>query len=388
VVGDLRSVLKAPLRCPRRDCAPRAPVALLCVLATAGWICACASPVRERPQPSLLPTERLIYTAAKTLSDVFSEAGRVQFRAQEEYLSVRPLLKAIDRERRFVVLDKLNVRAIYVFGENGSPAGRIGTEGRALGEYTYPHTVGYSADQARYYVYDGDLLRVLEFGEDFQFRRMFDLALFVDQLLVTPEGRIFCYSSSRAKALASKAVVHEIDDEGRVLRGFAPQSKRYSGWAASEGGGIAYARGWLYVITPYEYLIAVYDLSGNVALRRTGSPDHYVPPGPPPKAPDGVDRLKLAQAYHRSWSHIRQLLLLDDKMIGVVYAAPGEERVFLDLYELDLTPVASALELPEYAGDLLAHGDSLYALTPARITGQGVPLDRSVVRYRLVRPQG
>lgn len=374
-----------------RQCtAPGARVVLLFLaLGWGGASSGCAPWAGGRPEPALSASERRFYDEVESFGQVFREADRVRLRGHQEYtLSVRPLLKAIDRRGRLVVLDKLNVRTIYAFGDDGAPAGRIGGEGRGPGEYVYPHTLEYGGRSRSYFVYDGDLLRVSEFGEDFRFRRSFPLPLFVDQLLVTPEGRTFCYSSSRPTAVPPKAVVHEIDDRGRVVRAFAPQSRRYSEWASSEGGGIVYARGWLYVITPYEYEISVYSLSGDLVLRRSGASRRYVPPGRPPVAPEGVDRFELSQAYHRSWSHIRQLLVLDGRMVGVVHAEPGERRVVLDLYELDLSPVAHDLELPDYVGDLLAHGDSLYAIAPERGPGGEAPLNPAVVRYRLIRPAG
>lgn len=367
----------------------RAPSALVvAALLALGVFAACSPPASERPGPSLTDAEREAYAGAEAFQDLFRESDRVLLDTEGDYvLSFRPLLKAIDGQHRFIVLDKLNVRNIYVFAADGSAVGRIGSEGKSTGQYVYPHTVAYSGTSQSYFVYDGDLLRVSEFGEaSFDIRREFTVSLFIDQLLETPEGMFFAYNSSRSTPDPPWRVVHELDDRGLVVNTFHEQSDRfmrYHNWAASEGGGMAYADGHLYVITPFEYEIVVYDLSGRRVLDRAASGPHYVPPGPPPNVPEGSDPFSLLQAYHDSWSHIRQLLILDERIVGVVYAEPGEERVFLDLYELDLSPLARNLQLPAYVGDVLAHEESLYLLTRTRASGGDALPAVEVVRYRL-----
>lgn len=362
---------------------------MLSALCLAVQSSACTPSPSVRPGSSLSSLERQVLVGADDFSAVFSEAERVRLGSGDELvLSIRPLLKAIDGQGQFVVLDKLNVRSIYAFSANGVLTGNIGTEGNLPGQYVYPHTLVYSEADRVYYVYDGDLLQISEYGEDFGFRNAFSVPLYIDQLLVTPKGRMFSYSSGTPTAGPPKTIVFELDDRGQLLNTFAPQSTRYNSWAASEGGGIAFAVQWIYVITPYEYEISVYDLAGKPLLKRTTSSPHYIAPGPHPEPPDGADKLNALRTYHQSWSHIRQLFVLDNRIVCVVFAAPGEDRVFLDLYELDLTPIARDLELPDYSGDILGYGDSLYLITRESTTAGGLPGRPVVVRYRLTPSTG
>lgn len=373
--------------------APGHALHLLMVTAlTIGWSNGCISPGGAAPSASLTADERAFYQDARWFEDVFYKTDSVTLQATDEVtLSARPLLKAIDLRGRYIILDKLNVRNIHVFDASGFPLSSIGSEGKSSDQYVYPHTVAHAPEQGKYYVYDADLLRVMEFDSDYNFLRAFPLLLYVDQLLVTPEGRLFTYTAASARPGPPENVVYEVDQDGNVVNSFERQSERYyDGWAASEAEGLAYARGWLYVITPYEYAIAAYDLSGGLGARRTGTSPYYVPPSPPPDALTSSGRFADLREYHESWSHIRQLIVLDERLLGVVYADPGENDVLLDLYDLDLTPLVTALRMPPHLGDVLAHDGSLYLLTRPPTGGEVPPPGEAttpqpvLVRYSLL----
>lgn len=343
----------------------------------------CAEPVQP-PSPVLSTAQRRLLRSAQSFGDLFEEVGRVRLQGQQEVpLSVRPLLKAVTRRGEFVVLDKLNVRIVPVFGADGRLRTRIGSEGREPGEYIYPHTLAYDPAAESFYIYDGDLLRVCQYAEDFQFQRLFQLPLVIDQLLPTTQGRLYAYYSSQTASEGRSDTVYEIDTDGNTLNSFAPQSRLYNKIATSEGGGIVQINGYVYAITPYEFQIRVYNLDGRFAADKQYAPAWYRSPGTPPDLDQVVDRPKAIEDYHRSWSHIRQIIDIDDRAFAVVAASPGEREAFLDVFDLDLSPLTE-VKLPPYLGEIYVLGDRLYLMAVDRqIAENGLMLNPEIVSYRL-----
>ncbi|HWN42438.1 MAG TPA: 6-bladed beta-propeller [Thermoanaerobaculia bacterium] len=366
----------------------RVVASLVSPVLLAGFVAsACQAP---GPKPVLSLEEEEFYRARQTFPALFETAGRVRLGGAEEHpLSARPLLKAITPEGSYIVLDKLNVRNVLVFARDGHPVGRIGREGRAPGEYIYPHNLHHDPTLGETCIYDGDLLRISCFAPDFKLRSSFTLPLFLDAFLVTRQGRIFGYSSSIATASGSRFVLHEVNASGQILKAFAPQSAHYSELGASEGGGVANVGDHLYTVTPYEYRVTVYSQDGKRVLQRKHGSPHYVLPPPPPALPSGGGGydFQTRLAYHAQWSHILQILSIDDKMVGVVFAEPGEGRVLMDLLNLDLAPIVEDIELPRYTGDLLWHEGSLYFFLPEREEREGRLLNPTLARYRLASPR-
>lgn len=351
-----------------------------CVLLAAALVLA-QSCGPASPSPRLSVAERAALEAAGSFGELFREVRRVRLGGEREQpLSIRPLLQAISADGEFVVLDKLNVRNIFRFGPDGEPRGRLGEEGRGPGQYIYPHTLTYDADRDRFLVYDGDLLRVLEFGSDYRFRRLFDLPLYVDSLLVT-DGRMFAYSSSEANSDVHSPHIHEFRDDGEVARGFLPRPAAYRPIADTEGGGVVAVGAYLYAITPYEYAISVFTRNGRLVSNAIQDSPFYRPPIPSDDVP-GKDEFDRLRNYHALWSHIRQILVVDG-LIAVVFAEPGERRVLFDLYDRDLDPVVKDVELPGYLGEVYAAGDSIYLFDDERATVDGVLANPELIQYRL-----
>jgi len=73
-------------------------------------------------------------------------------------------------------------------------------------------------------------------------------------------------------------------------------------------------------------------------------------------------------------------------MIGVVFAEPGEEHVFLDLYDTELNRITGDILLPKYIGKLFAQGGRLYLLQPAKPQANGWLPNPIVVVYELKNP--
>lgn len=364
------------LRCARAACVS---VAMLASSA-ACWSCGSGLPVSK-----LTLGERETLAAATRFDQLFADVRHVRFAGDDtQPLSARPLLKAIDREGRFVVLDKLNVRKIYLFTAQGEPAGEIGHEGRGDDRYIYPHTLAYDPGDDVVHVYDGDLMRFQHFSGDGRFLGVERVALKLDQVLLGPResGTMYGYSSRMAYNTGPGDVVHVLDDDGDVVRHFAPQSAAFTRLGASEGGGIAWAGDTLYVATPYELTLRAFTPRGRLLGRLEATSPHYTPPPPPPEPTMDTDAFDVQRHYHQQWSHVRQILSFDDRLVGLVFAEAGERRVFLSLFDLDLTPLTE-VELPPYLGDLLAQGDRLFVVSPDRRTDDGSIRNPDVTEFRL-----
>ena len=370
-----------------RSAAPTSPSSLALVAALAVSICGVGCGRAEPPPGTLTDAERGFYGAISSFDELFEEVGRIDLsKAEGIVLSVRPLIQAIRDDGELVVLDKLNVREIYVFEPDGSLHGRIGDEGRGPGEYIYPHALRRDPADGHVYVYDGDLLRVNRYARSGEYLGFFQLPLVLQRLIFTGSGRLYGYASTMAQEGVIGDTLWELDREGVVLNSFAPQSKNYTRWGASEGGGVAESGGYLYVVTPYEYRIRVYTEDGRLALEADQDSPYYVPPGPPPVEDPEVENFVQLQRYHQSWAHIRQVLSLGDRFIAVTFAPAGGDRLRLDVFDRNLEPVVQDIEVPEVIGEIFTRGDELYLMPPNRVTLDGRLANPSVLRLRLRRP--
>ena len=201
----------------------------------------------------------------------------------------------------------------------------------------------------------------------------------LDEIDYSVEGRLYGYWSTHPSEL-----VCELDNEGRFVRRFAPQSQNYNLAASSRGGGVVISGGFLYTISPYEYTLSKYSLDGVLVDSVEGRSAHYVPP-PDEFDPRILDDIPGLKSYHNQWSHILQILRIGDRGLAVVFAEPGYARAFLALYDLDLNPIAEDIQLPDYTrapGGLFSRGDRLYMLVEP-VDDQENP---SVVVYSLKQP--
>lgn len=357
------------------------------ITALCGLLTGCAERVEtQEPAGAFSAIARERYRAARDFHDIFSEKKRTLLTGERDYpLGIAPVIGAVADQGDMILVDKLNVRNVFIFGADGSPKGRLGAEGRGGGEYLYPHALFFDTLRRKYYIYDGDLLRLNRYSNDYAFEESVTLPLFIDSFLVTGEGRIFCYAAVDATAKFTGHIIYEVNHRGRIVNRFAPRSATYSHWTSSEQGGLVHIGDYLYLATPYENLIRVYSLDGDEVLRRRFDSPHYVPPGPPPQPKSGEDKQVLLETYHAEWSHVRSILSFDNRMIGIIVAAPKGKRVFLSLFDLDLTPLARDLELPPYLGRSFSKGTSLYLLATERKETEGRLSNPTVVEYRLDR---
>ena len=176
--------------------------------------------------------------------------------------------------------------------------------------------------------------------------------------------------------------VCEFNDKGEIINSFIRQSNNFSPAAVSEGGGILLIGDYLYVITPYEYTLSKVELNGKLIKKVTGKPSHYVPPSKNLNEEAFTSDLNKLKEFHNTWSHIRQIIQIDN-MIGIVYAEPGESRIFLDLYDLDLNLIASDILIPSYVGRILSQGDRLYLLRQDESYINGQLPNPTIVEYLL-----
>ncbi len=307
------------------------------------------------------------YGDKRSFLDVYTEIRQIPLANDTGFtLSALPWFSARNEQGDFIVLDNFGVRQILVFDSEGRSKAKIGSLGTNADQYLYPDNLYYSDQTRRYYVYDGDLLRIQEYNDDFTFNSNIDLPLYLGQMIVTADDRFFCYTSGVASRKGADRVVYECTRSGDIKNSFADQYEEFSTAGESRGGGIVLLGSHLYVITPYEYELRKYDLGGKLIRTVRGRSSHYVPPPTDFDEREISSDLRKRQAYHATWSHIRQLLKIGDEMIGVVLAEPNERRVFLDLYDTDLNYVTGDLQLPEHIGGgsqgIVSRGDRLYLL--------------------------
>ena len=327
------------------------------------------------------------YSSKNAFEDLFKEIKFIKLDFDSNFcLSARPQICAVNQQGDIIILDNFNVRQILVFDNNGKKKAKIGSEGKENGKYLFPKSVFYQPLLHKYYIYDGDLLRISEYNEDFSFSITFQVPFFLDEIIINSDKRIFGYTSTTIEG--HDGVVHELNWSGKIVNSFAPQSRNFIRSAASEGGGILLINQHLYVITPYEYTLSKYELSGKLIKKVKGESSHYLPPSKNINEALLNDLYKLQQ-FHNSWSHIRQIIQIGDKMIGVVFAEPGEARVFLDIYDTNLNYINGNILLPDYVigpKGLFMKGDYLYLLRQAKPSIDMQLVNPKVVVYSLEKP--
>lgn len=364
-----------------------AVIALLTLSLFAGT--SCVGGEKRELESSLTTEERAFYRERSSFSEIFDVQTEIQLGLAEGFeLSIRPLIRAVTEEGDVVILDKLNVRTIAVFDSAGKAKGRIGQYGRGEGMYIYPHDLSLDKASGMYYVYDGDLLEILRYGRGLEFVDRHTVLVFADDLIPVPGGRLFAYVSSEIQDEKVRNVIYEIGPDGEILARFMSHPETYTRWASSEGGGVVAVGDLLYAITPYQYAISVYTLDGGHVTTKSQASSHYTAPDGTFKLDEGdPDAFGKLNAFHSSWSHIFQILNFGDRILGIVFAEPGEDRVFLDLFDTDLTVVAEDVELPPYVGELFADGNRLYMMLPEREDlGEGRLANPTLRVYRFTGP--
>ena len=247
---------------------------------------------------------------------------------------------------------------VGVYDETGVGKGRIGGPGDGPGEYRYPLSI-VSRDTGLY-LYDMMLMRISRYDSSFKFVRSFLSTTRLDEFHISQDGRFFGYGDSGNRG----DLVFELNDQGQILRQFAPQSKNFNPAASSRGGGIVLQEDYVFFITPYEYTLHKYTLDGQIVdTTRRESPRYVAPPEEyDPRILDDPSKLR---AYHKQWSHILQILPIGDRSLAVVFAEPGYARTFIEIYDSNLNLIAGNIQLPDYMkspGALFSRGDLLYML--------------------------
>ncbi len=332
-----------------------------------GTACQRTSDIVDEASATEIPHLADFYGKKRLFSEVFKDVDEIPLMDDSNFsLSALPWLSAVNQRGDFVILDNFGVRQILIFDSKGKRKAGIGSLGTGADQYLYPDNLYYSDQTRRYYVYDGDLLRIQEYNEDFTFNSSVDLPLYLGQMIVTADDRFFCYTSGVASRKGVDKVIYECNRSGEIKNSFADQYAEFSIAGQSRGGGFVLFDSYLYVVTPYEYRLRKYDLGGKLIRTAQGRSSHYVPPPKDFDKGEVLSDLGKRRAYHSTWSHIRQLLKIGDEMIGVVLAEPNERRVFLDLYDADLNYVTGDLQLPEHIGGgsqgIVSRGDRLYLL--------------------------
>ena len=311
-----------------------------------------------------------------TFEDIFLEEKRIVLDSRDEFLiGPLPRIGAVTADGDIIILD-ITPR-VGIYDRSGAGKGRIGGPGDGPGEYRYP--VSIASHNGELYLYDSMMSRISRYDHSYRFVNSMLISEHLDEIDYSVEGRLYGYWSTHPSEL-----VCELDNEGRFVRRFAPQSQNYNLAASSRGGGVVISGGFLYTISPYEYTLSKYSLDGVLVDSVEGRSAHYVPP-PDEFDPRILDDIPGLKSYHNQWSHILQILRIGDRGLAVVFAEPGYARAFLALYDLDLNPIAEDIQLPDYTrapGGLFSRGDRLYMLVEP-VDDQENP---SVVVYSLKQP--
>jgi len=301
------------------------------------------------------------------------------------HLGPMPSIGAINRRGEFIILDNYGVRQIVVFDDNGNPKARIGSQGNGRGQYLFPDNLFFQRDLDRLFVYDGDLLKVLEFDEKNNYVADLDLPIYLEQLLVTGEERYFCYTSGTAGSQGIDRVVYEFDKEGSLQNKFLKMPKAYSPAAESKGGGILLFNDSFYVITPYEYTISKFSISGKMLEQASFQSPFYTPIKMYANSNVETDFTE-RKRYHSTWSHILQIIQIGENQLGVVFNEAGTSRDYLDIFDISLRKIAGSILLPDHlAGPhaLYTLGDRLYMVEPLSNEGSGRSGDICIAEYVL-----
>lgn len=288
--------------------------------------------------------------------DIFREEFRIVLDSSDEFLiGPLPRIGTVTADGDIVILDITPRAGIY--DRTGAGKGTIGGPGDGPGEYRNPISV--ASQNGDLYLYDSVLSRISRYDESYRFVSSMPVSEILGEIDYSEEGRLYGYWSTHPTEL-----VCELDDEGQLLRRFAPQSENHNEAARSAGGGVVISGGFLYTISPYEYTLSRYSLDGDLVDSVQGRSAHYIPP------PDQfdvriLDDIPRLNEYHDQWSHILQILRIGDRGLAVVFAAPGYTGAFLALYDTDLNLIAEDIQLPDYTrapGGLFSRGDHLYML--------------------------
>lgn len=293
---------------------------------------------------------------ALVFEDIFREESRIVLDSRDEFLTgPLPRIGTVTADGDIVIMDITPRAGIY--DRSGVGKGMMGGPGDGPGEYRNP--VSITSHNGDLYLYDSMMSRISRYDRTFRFVSSMLVSELLDEIDYSEEGRLYGYWSTHPSEL-----VCELDDDGQLLRRFAPQSENHNEAARSAGGGVVISEGFLYTISPYEYTLSKYSLDGVLVDSVQGRSAHYVPP---PEQFDVriLNDIPRLDEYHDQWSHILQILRIGDRSLAVVFAEAGYSRAFLTLYDSDLNLIAEDIQLPDYTrapGGLFSLGDRLYML--------------------------
>ncbi len=321
--------------------------------------------------------------------DFFLTGRRIRLKSLTNFqLGPMPSLCAINRKGEFVILD-YGAKQILVYDSTGTPIARIGTRGNGKGQYLFPDSVFYNQDLDRYFIYDSDLLKVLEFDRDFNHIFDLNLPMYLEQLLITNERRLFCYSSGAVGPEGSDYIIYEYDKSGALRNRFLRMPKTYASGAESKGGGIINIKGHFYVITPYEYTISKTDISGRIENQVQIKSKYFTA-----LKPYGDKRVETdfesRKRYHSTWSHILQIVQIGEDRFGIIYNEAGTALEFLDIFSLDLEKVVEGILLPNHLSGphaIYTVGERLYLIEPVPSPIKAYSGDLSITEYTFIRKE-
>lgn len=303
-------------------------------------------------------------------SSIFLKVNKIPLESKEGfYLSDSPRLCGITANNQFIILDNVIKRQISVYNSNGIGLRKIGNEGRGPGEYLYPEDIYWNGE--KFYLLDSDLLRLSIYNAEFQYIEDFNIKYPFYQL-ITVGNKIFCYRSNMAYKSMNNDVVFTLDHTAKIINHFHRQSENYNVAAEAKGGGITVLNNYLFVITPYEYSINKYTLTGKSVKKVVVSSPYYKSPNNDINIKKVTSQAKNLFEYHKTWSPILQLLKIGEK-IAVIYKIPQEEGnlKLMDIYSQNFELLHSNIVLMSNISNIISRNNKIFFLEDKYLTDDG-----------------
>jgi hypothetical protein len=320
----------------------------------------------------------------KRFTDVFQMVEEIQLSTGQDHLIGGNAKLSAYIDGSLLVRDPMFTRSVYLFRRDGSFAKLIGGKGKGPGEYLYPAAHGFDK-LGNIYVYDGDQLRLNRYDRNGEFVQSYFLGKYFGDIAFTKDGDVFLFSESVSDAKGSTdATVFRYDTEGRLVSSFCPQSKNYFRFGASAGGGIEVTdQNLLYCVSAYEYKIRVFKPDGTLLKSFGEIPGFYKPPRQPP--PGFHRQISELHKWHTSWTHIMNLVLIDEQYLLLFMQNFENEKPvnLLDIYDVSGKRILAEVESPLVGTQCTSQGDMLVCIEDSEPDKFGNLLNPKIKKYKL-----
>lgn len=288
-------------------------------------------------------------------------------------------------DERFVIVDEMASRSVYLFGKDGAFIRLIGNKGGGPGEYRSPIYAGYDT-RDNIYVYDRGLLRVLMYNSDGEFVKSSLIKKFVDKFAIDREKSVFFYTPKPSdRGGSSRNSVFKFDSTGKLAGEFCPQPNAFDGAAKASGGGIvADSNNVVFQMSAYEYVLRAFDTSGEMIMISEEVPHHYRQLRPATSEVDAsVDALL---AWYRSFTSIDQIYIYKQSLVLVRTSdISGKKPVRrLDILDKSGHVLKEGIVMPDELSPFMwANDNGLYFMRQGEADGKGNVANQKILKCQV-----